>query len=156
MNIEIPGKNTLDIKSVVFDFNGTLATDGKLNKEVKEKLIKIRQKGLNIYILTADTYGTTKEQCNGLDLTVHVFSKGNGSISKLEFVKSIGGEETIAVGNGNNDIEMFKESALAIAVIGKEGCSVKALFEADIVVTDIIDAIDIILSKDRIKATLRL
>lgn len=156
MNIDIPGKNTLHIKNIVFDFNGTLATDGNLNKEVKEKLIKIREKGLNIYVLTANTYGTIKEQCSELDLTIEVFSRGNGSLSKLEFVRGVGGEGTIAVGNGNNDIDMFKESALAIAVIGKEGCSVKALLEADIVVNNIIDAIDIILNKDRVKATLRL
>ena len=52
-------------------------------------------------------------------------------------------------------MEMFKNSIISIAVIGKEGCFSKALIEVDIVVNNVIDAIDLLLKNNRIKATLR-
>ena len=61
----------------------------------------------------------------------------------------------IGVGNGNNDIDMLKNAELGIAIIGKEGCSVKSLLSADIVVNNIIDAINLLLNEKRMIATLR-
>jgi soluble P-type ATPase len=54
-----------------------------------------------------------------------------------------------------NDSLMMKKAALGIIVIGEEGASVKAINNADIVVKDIHDALDLLLNKIRIKATLR-
>lgn len=62
---------------------------------------------------------------------------------------------TVAIDNGRNDLEMFKSCILSIAVIGTEGCFAKAIFEADIVVNNVIDAIDLLLKNNRINATLR-
>lgn len=50
---------------------------------------------------------------------------------------------------------MFNSSALSVAVIGREGCFAKTLIEADIVVNNPLDAIELMLTKNRIKATLR-
>lgn len=38
INLNIPGYESINIKNVVFDFNGTIATDGILIDEVKEKI----------------------------------------------------------------------------------------------------------------------
>ena len=46
-------------------------------------------------------------------------------------------------------------NVLAIAVIGAEGCFAKNLSEADIVVTNILDALDLLLRENRLRATLR-
>lgn len=156
IKVSIPGKGTMTIENMVLDYNGTIAEDGNLKEGIREKIEKVHQMGIQIYILTADTFGNAKEQCQGLPVTLEVFDKENAALSKREIVGNIGSKETVTIGNGNNDVEMFEESILSVAVIGDEGCAVKAIFAADIVCNNIIDAIDLVLYPDRIKATLRM
>lgn len=153
--IDIPGYRSIEVENIVFDFNGTIAEDGILINEVKEKIKELSYKNVNIFILTADTYGTVMGQCMGIPFAVKVFDKENASEDKKKIVEKLGYEKTITIGNGRNDIEMFKSSIISIAVIGKEGCFAKTLIEADIVVNSVIDAIDLLLNNNRIKATLR-
>ena len=61
----------------------------------------------------------------------------------------------IAIGNGQNDIEMLRLAALGITVAGAEGCSAKLIAVSDILVSDIIHALDLLKNPLRIKATLR-
>lgn len=44
---------------------------------------------------------------------------------------------------------------MGIAVIGKEGCGVKTMLSADIVVNNIMDAINLLSNEKRMIATLR-
>lgn len=155
LKVNIPGWKEIEIKNVVFDYNGTIAEDGIIRSEVKEKIEKLHEIGLNIFVLTADTYGCAKQRLEGLPIDLKIFDNDNAAINKKKIVDEIGGNLTVAIGNGMNDVEMFKVSALSIAVIGKEGCCVKALFEADIAVNDILDAIELLLKPERIVATLR-
>lgn len=64
-------------------------------------------------------------------------------------------EKTVAMGNGNNDQLILKEAALGIAILGDEGISVTALKQADIMVKNISDALDLLLKPKRLMATLR-
>lgn len=153
--IDIPGYETIKVKNVVFDFNGTLAVDGILVDGVKEKIAELSNRGLNIFILTADTFGTVAEQCRHLPVEIEVFSKENVSKNKKRFVEKIESEITIAIGNGRNDLAMFEKSILSIVVVGKEGCCAKSMMVADIIVNNPIDALDLLLKNDRIVATLR-
>lgn len=155
IRVNIPGYKDLEIKNVVFDFNGTVAEDGAIPNEVREKIKMLYYEDVNIFILTADTYGTVTKECTGLPVKVEIFNRENGSEDKKNIVKKLGSENTVTIGNGKIDVEMFKNSIVSIAVIGKEGCFSKAILEADIVVNNIIDAIDLVLKKDRLKATLR-
>ena len=84
-----------------------------------------------------------------------VLSSSNGALEKEQFVESLGTEKVVAVGNGVNDSLMLKKAALGIIVIGEEGAASLALNNADIIVKDIHDALDLLLNKTRIKATLR-
>lgn len=155
IKIEIPGYENIRIKNIVFDFNGTIAEDGVLIKGVEEKIKELSLRDINIFVLTADTYGTVVKQCEELPVEVKVFNKENASIDKKNIVQSLGSDLTVSIGNGRNDMEMFKSSLISIAVVGKEGCYGKAMLEADLVVTSIIDAIDLLINCNRIKATLR-
>lgn len=151
---DIPGTGEIKIENVVFDYNGTIAVDGKLIENVKEYLIELKNFA-NVYILTADTYGTVKSECSSLGIDVKTFPKENAGSFKKEIVEGLDAKSTICVGNGVNDIEMFKICGISIATIEGEGCSGKLLAYTDIAVKSIGDAIELILSKDRMKATLR-
>jgi soluble P-type ATPase len=74
---------------------------------------------------------------------------------KLRVLESLDPTKTVAVGNGNNDHLILKEAALGIAVLGEEGMSVMAMKDADIVVRDISNALDLFLKPKRLIATLR-
>lgn len=151
---EIPGRENVEVQNIVFDYNGTLAVNGKLIEGVKELINKLGG-DTNIYILTADTYGTVEEECKALKAKVLSFPRENAGESKREIVRNLGGGNTICVGNGFNDIPMFEEAVISIAVIEGEGVSGKLLAKADIVARSIIEALGILLNKNMIKATLR-
>lgn len=152
--IDIPGMKRLFIKNIVLDFNGTIAMDGRLIPGVREKL-KSLAGFLDIYILTADTFGTVLSACSSVNAKVVVLKETLGSREKLNFIESLGAHETAAVGNGANDILMLEGAALGIAVTGPEGASSKALMAADVVVKDIDDGLGLFLNPQRLAATLR-
>lgn len=154
MQIKIPGKDLLDLKNIVFDYNGTIAFEGALLPFVPELIEKLKKEYI-VYILTSDTYGTARKACKDLGVNIDTLSGENVSQGKANFVKKLGAKNTICIGNGTNDVGMFKEAALAIAVIGKEGCAVQALNEADIVVNNIQDAFNLLLNTKNLIATLR-
>lgn len=151
---QIPGKNDIEIENIVFDYNGTIAVDGKVIEGVSDLLVDFRDE-VEIYILTADTYGTVKQECIDLDAKLLTFSSKNTSELKKNIVKELNGEKTICVGNGFNDISMFKEAAISIAVIEAEGVCGQLLKHADIITRSILEAIEIILNENKIKAVLR-
>ena len=156
VSIDIPGKWKMNIENLVLDFNGTIAYDGNIKNGIREKIQRVHEMGINIYILTADTYHQAAEQCKDMPVTLEIFDVDNAALSKREIVNNIDSKLTMTIGNGNNDVEMFEESILSVAVIGDEGCAVKAIFAADIITNNIDDAIDLLLNPHRIKATLRM
>ncbi len=151
---EIPGRDKIEIRNIVFDYNGTIAINGKLIEGVEELINKIAEE-VCIYILTADTYGTVEEQCKCINGKVLRFPTENAGQSKKEIVRNLGASNTICLGNGFNDIPMFEEAVISIAIMESEGVSGKLLAKADIVSRSIIEALGILLNKDMIKATLR-
>lgn len=154
VKITIPEQNELEIENIVFDFNGTLAVDGRLLPKVKEMITKTKEL-VNIYILSSDTFGSVQKECSALNVHVEILQGDHCSTQKRRFVNNLGPEKTICIGNGMNDIGMFQICALSIVVIGAEGCSAKALSVCDIVVKDIEDAINLLLNPKRMIATLR-
>jgi soluble P-type ATPase len=154
MKIEIPGYKTLEIRNLVMDYNGTVAIDGSIPEDIKEKLIKLSEE-FNIYILTADTHGDAEKRCEGLPITIKTFPGECAANSKLDIVKNLGSGVCACIGNGRNDALMFMESELSIAVVGKEGIYAPLLAVADICVGCIGDGLDLFLKPARIIADLR-
>ncbi|ABB15905.1 HAD family hydrolase [Carboxydothermus hydrogenoformans] len=154
LTIEIPGRFTLNLSYLVMDYNGTVAVDGKLLPGVKELLEEL-SKNLKIYVLTRDTFGKVKEELSLLPYVEVVIVGDPGAPEKLEFIKKLGAEKTVAIGNGYNDRLMLKEAALGILVIEEEGASIEALLNADIVVKSPLDALKLLTNNDRMVATLR-
>jgi len=147
--ISIPNYKDMEIKTIIFDFNGTIATDGIVNKDLKRKILDLSN-DYNVVIITADTNNTVKKQFENTNILVEIIKNTN---DKLEVSKKY--VPFVVFGNGNNDIEIFNNSQLSIGVIGEEGCSAKLLLNCDIVVNNINNGIDLLLNNNRLKATLR-
>jgi soluble P-type ATPase len=153
INLSIPGWGNMEIENIVLDLNGTIATDGIIPSEVKEKINNLSH-GVKIYLLTADTQGTASEESSDVKAELLEVSEKDSAEIKLRVIKSLDPTRTVAIGNGNNDRLILKEAAFGIAVIGDEGASFPAIKSADIVVKNISDALDLFLKPKRLIATL--
>lgn len=154
IHISIPGKEDMKFHHLLLDMNGTLTIDGELQEGTKERIEFLKTR-LNLYLLTADTFGTGARIAEQLGIEVFKVSPENGSSDKADFASSLEPEGVAAIGNGFNDVEMLGLAKLAIVVIGREGCSLAALHQADIAVNHINDALDLLINPLRLTATLR-
>jgi P-type E1-E2 ATPase len=154
ITISIPDYKEITLQHLVLDMNGTLALDGKLLPGVKSLIVKLRPM-LDIHLITADTHGGGQDAAQELGIRFHKMQPGPGGPQKLTLVRELGPESVVAIGNGANDALMLKEAALGIAVNGREGAAVAAIQAADIYTPSILDALDLLLHIDRIRATLR-
>jgi len=154
LEINVPHFGKLKLQNLVFDFNGTLAVDGKLLPNLKEKMAVFSKK-LKIFVVTADTFGSAREELSGLPLTIKILSPQNQTEQKQDFVLELGKEKTIAVGNGNNDALMLKEAKIGIALLQEEGLAGKTLFNANIICRNIDDVFALLENPKRLIATLR-
>ncbi len=154
MELNIPGYGRLRLSFLVLDYNGTLACDGRLIPAARERLAEL-SKHLDVHILTADTFGNVTRETSSLQCKVAVIGKERQARAKADYVRQLDERETVALGNGRNDVMMLQEAALGIAVIQDEGCAVEALLAADIVTTGIGHALDLLLHPLRLTAALR-
>lgn len=152
IEIEIPERGVVRLEHAVFDVNGTLATDGRLIEDVKP-LLDVLRRQVTVHMLTADTHGKQREINRVLGFEATIITEG--AAEKAGFVRGLGAETVAAIGNGANDAAMFEVAAIAIAVLGEEGLAVSTLQQADVLVRHIHDAIGLLLSPDRMRATLR-
>ena len=154
LEIEIPGYKRLSLSNLVLDYNGTLACDGNLIAGVRERL-ELLSKRLRIDVLTADTFGSVGKELATLPCRVSVIPLQNQAAAKADYVRDLGPEGCVAIGNGRNDQAMLKEAALGIAVVQTEGASIEAVLSADVLSRNIIEALDLLLNPLRLTATLR-
>ncbi len=153
-NLEIPGYGKLEIKNLILDYNGTIAKDGKLLDGLKEMIIELDSL-VDIYVLTADTYGSVEKEMAGLPVNIQIIKGENELVEKRDFVRELGSQETMGIGNGYNDQLMFKEVKISIAVLGNEACATILFNIANLIVKDIFDALELILNPTRLRASLR-
>ena len=155
IEFSIPGQNyTLNISDLILDYNGTLAIDGKLLPGVKNLLILLSNK-LNVHIITADTFGTIQNQIKEIPCRLYILPPNNQAEEKLKYLQKTGCHNSICIGNGKNDNLMLKEAVIGIAVIQKEGASFKSVSNSDVICTNIVDALELIINPLRLSATLR-
>ena len=156
LQIEIPGREQpLRLDVLVLDYNGTIACDGQLIDGIGERIRELCTK-LPVYILTADTYGTVKRQCEGLGAEILTFPRAAAGECKEEIVRKLSVDQKVCVvGNGFNDVQMFDLAELAIAVLDTEGMYAGLLSHVDVLVRAAPDALDLLLKPNRLRATLR-
>jgi soluble P-type ATPase len=154
IEIEIPGFVTYRLQHIVLDVNGTIAKDGQLLEGVKERFAELRSK-LEIHLVTADTHGNQQILDKILGLTAVRIPSLNQAQAKLDYIRRLDLGKVAAVGNGANDAAMLEHAALGIVIIGPEGAAVESLTKAKVVVSDIKEALDLLLYPKRLMATLR-
>lgn len=150
----IPGYNNIRAEYLVLDYNGTIAVDGILIPGVLDMLKRISL-SLEVHVVTADTFGKAGEQLEGAECRLTILGAGSQDLQKARYIKMLGPEKVIAVGNGRNDSLMLKEAAVGIALVQAEGASAGAIINSDIVCTSVMDAFQVILNPLRMAATLR-
>ena len=151
--IAVPGHGSFQLENVVLDLNGTLTESGDVIPGILDDLRALGALGFKIYVLSGDTRGNLAQTLGHLPAVEPVVTKT--AEDKRHFVESIGPEHTVCVGNGNIDVEMFKVATLSVCTIQAEGAATKALLHADIVVTHIKHAFEILRDPEKLIATLR-
>ncbi len=154
IEVNIPGYRKFQLEHLVLDYNGTIAFDGALIDGVKECLAELSQM-LTVHVITADTFGSVKKAIEDIDCKLAVIPLDRQDVAKLEYVKNLGCEQTVSMGNGANDRLMLKASALGVAVIQGEGAAFETIASTDIVCTDILSALSLLTNPLRLIATLR-
>ena len=154
LEISIPDFGTLRLEHLVMDYNGTLACDGELEPGVYQALEAL-QHNLQIHIVTADTFGQVRAAFAKTSYQVSVLPKDDQAQGKLDYVRNLGPQKCVCMGNGRNDRSMLAEAALGVAVILDEGVSREALLAADVTVQGIVPALELLQKPLRLTATLR-
>lgn len=154
IEIEVPGYKTLRLRHLVLDYNGTLAVDGRLVDGVGAALNRLSE-NIAVHVLTADTFGKAEASLAGVSCRLSILPAGDQDAGKLAYVRSLGCEETVCMGNGRNDRRMLKAAALGVAVMLAEGVAFETLAAADIVCSDILSALALLSQPLRMVATLR-
>jgi len=154
IRVEIPGTGPVNIQNVMFDYNGTIAADGRLIDGVGAAMNRLAPR-LDFHVVTADTFGSVQVQLEGVKAEVVLISNQDQDQKKLDVLKNIGTDTTMAVGNGVNDALMLKQAVLGVAVLGEEGMALPALMSSDVMIRHILDVFAFFENPKRLIATLR-
>jgi len=154
IELNIPGREILKLEHLVSDVNGTLALDGQLLDGLASALLNLRDR-LTIHLLTADTHGRQNLLDQQLGLQAVRVRPGDEAGQKEAYVRQLGAESVIALGQGANDAAMLKAAGLGICVHSREGVAVETLLAADLLAPDIFAALELLEKPLRIVASLR-
>ena len=154
IELNIPGRGIIQLDHLVSDVNGTLALDGRLHEELARVLKPLRDQ-LEVHLLTADTHGQQHLIDQQLNLQAVRIQPGNEAGQKAEYVRCLGAERVVAIGQGANDAAMLNAAVLGICVLSKEGVALETLLAADLLVPDIFYAFELLEKPLRIVASLR-
>jgi soluble P-type ATPase len=80
---------------------------------------------------------------------------GDEAGQKREYVLRLGAERVVALGQGSNDAGMLEAAALGIGIVSSEGMAVETMLAADLIVPNILAALELLEKPLRIVATLR-
>ena len=154
IQVNVPGYKVLELDYLVLDYNGTLSCDGEVIEGVKKRLSTLSER-LSVHVITADTFGKVKSRLKNVPCEITVLPLEKQDVAKLEYIKQLGADRTVCIGNGRNDRLMLKAAALGIAVVLEEGAAVETVMDADVVFTRINSALDLLSNPLRLIATLR-
>jgi soluble P-type ATPase len=151
--IQRPGQEPLEIEFIVLDFEGTLATDGRVHPKAKDK-INLLAKRTKIYILTTREKEKVDAILRNVNAEIIYLRDTEASRGKTNLLQQLGADRVVAIGNGTGDGAMIEQAGLGMGVMNREGSSGEVIAKADVVFMSIVDALDFLLKPLRQKATL--
>ena len=154
--VDIPNFGKITLKNILIDVNGTIQFYGNISRKARRYIRRLK-KFFNIYLISADTRGNLKEIAKKLNVNyIKIISKeiSEAEAKNLELMK-LGKDFTVAIGNGNNDYLMLKNSVIGIVILGEEGASVKSLMNSDLILNNLKEVINFLLDEKIMIATLR-
>jgi P-type E1-E2 ATPase len=155
IELEIPGwEGAIRLMHLVVDVNGTLAVDGELREDAAELLGRMRDQ-LELHLVTGNIHGKQAEIDRRLNVQAYCLPSGNEREAKAAYIRSLGCDSVVAIGQGGNDAGMLGEARIGICVLSPEGLAADALLAADVVAVDIVSALDLLLHPLRLVGTLR-
>ncbi len=146
--VAVPDGDPVTIAEVVLDVAGTLTRDGQLLRGVADRLHEL-SRHTRINLLAPEP---APSALASLPVEWHIAADGG---EKRQRVEALGREHTVAIGNGRDDVAMLQDAAIGIAVVGPEGLAASLLPAADVIVHDILDALDLLAHPTRLAATLQ-
>ena len=152
MEYNVPGVGEIEIKTIALDLNGTLTLKGKLIPHAVEYIQKFQRAGIEVVLVSSDQRGNAQKIAD--EMGIHYYPASN-SAEKEEVILNFDTQKTVAIGNGQNDIGMFKHAKVSIALLQSEGVSIELMRHTDIAVPSIIDAFEMLLAPDIFIATMR-
>ncbi len=105
LNIIIPGFDEFKLEHLVLDFNGTIAFDGILLKEVP-KLLKEISKSLQVHVVTGDSYGSAKNELKNIDCKILILPVEGQRSAKLQYIDNLNPKRVVAIGKGSKQTLM--------------------------------------------------
>ena len=154
IELNIPGRGVIQIDHLVSDVNGTLAVDGQLMEGVASALLRLSDR-LQIHLLTADTHGRQAAIDQQLGMQAVLIPSGDEAEAKAKFIRDLGPERVVSIGQGMNDAGMMKEAAIGICVLSPEVLSSETLQAADLILPDTLSALALLEHPVRLVASLR-
>ena len=154
IELNIPGRGVVQIDHLVSDVNGTLALDGRLIEGVAGALLRLSDR-IQIHLLTADTHGRQDIIDQQLGVQAIRINPGGESEAKAAYVRQLGSESVISLGQGMNDAGMIREAVIGICILSPEGLASETLQAADLVLPDILSALSLLEKPMRLVASLR-
>jgi soluble P-type ATPase len=154
LQIDIPDFGQLQLEHLVMDYNGTMAVDGVPVQGIRRRVEKLAEH-VQVHVITADTFGKVRSELEDWACSVKILGQEDQVGQKLAFIRELGAERCVCIGNGRNDRMMLEAAALGLAVMLEEGTSRESLLSADIALPGIVPALDLLLNPLRLTATLR-
>lgn len=154
IELNIPGRGRLQLEHLVCDVNGTLALDGQLFEGIARALTDLKDR-LELHLLTADTHGRQHLIDQQLGRQAVRIKPGDEARQKEEYVRKLGQDSVIAIGQGANDSRMLKTAGIGICLLSQEGAATETVLAADLLFPDIFAALEALEKPLRIVASLR-
>ncbi len=152
MIYDIPGREQLELKTIILDLNGTLSVGGVVPENVKEQLGQVQQLGFRALFLTGNTRNDADELASELGIE---WKLAKNAEEKRDLAMELEPDTCASIGNGLIDLELMKVVKLGIVTLQSEGVHTQTLLASDIVVPTINDALDLFIDDQRLVATLR-
>ena len=152
MTYDIPGQETIEIKTIILDLNGTLSVAGTVPEGVKVRLDHLKGLGFKVIFFT----GNTRNDADDLAASLGIEWKlGKNAVEKRDLALKLEPDTCASIGNGLIDLELMKVVKLRIVTLQAEGVNIQTMLSSDIVVPNINDALDLFIDEQRLIATLR-